>query len=62
MGKECKKEVSGEEGDEGEEEEEEIEDMRSIFFGVKQENFHMLEGFLGGSGISCRCSKRWRIE
>ena len=40
-GKEHKKEILGEEGDEGEEGEEEVEDMGNVFFGVKQENFHV---------------------
>ena len=41
-GEERRKESSCEEGDEGEEGEEEIEDMGNIFFGVKQENLHVL--------------------
>ena len=46
IGKEHKNEMLGEGEDKGEEGEEEVEDMGGVFFGIKQENFHIWEDVL----------------
>ena len=62
MGEESKNENSEETEDSGEDREEEIDDIGDVFFGVKQENLHVPEGCLVGSGVWYRCSRRWKRE